>query len=101
MHVNYYYRNFGVKVVEKINIKKATIFGFGTWVDYTMTFPTDTLNCIYGYNESGKSTLRQFIIFMKFVFSQKKRQFYRHKARRKMSVRIIVKDDIYGTYTIE
>ena len=101
MHVNYYYRNFGVKVVEKINIKKATIFGFGKWVDYTMTFSTDTFNCIYGYNESGKSTLKQFILFMLFGFPPKKRQFYRPKTSGKMGGRLIVEDDVYGIYTIE
>lgn len=87
--------------MKTIKIKQATIFGFGKWVDYTLTFSTDTLNCIYGYNESGKSTMQQFILFMLFGFPPKKRQLYRPKTSGKMGGRLIIRDEKYGTYTIE
>lgn len=84
-----------------IKIEQATVFGFGKWVDYTIDFSTDKLVCIYGYNESGKSTLQQFILFMLFGFPPKKRQFYRPKTSGKMGGRLVIVDQKVGTFTIE
>ena len=84
-----------------IKIEQATVFGFGKWVDYTIDFSTDKLVCTYGYNESGKSTLQQFILFMLFGFPPKKRQFYRPKTSGKMGGRLVIVDQKIGTFTIE
>lgn len=55
-------------------IKKATIFGFGNLVEQTFTFDP-SLTVIYGLNETGKSTLLNFIMSMLFGFATKKRPY--------------------------
>ncbi|WP_217586022.1 ATP-binding protein [Lentibacillus saliphilus] len=84
-----------------MNILRAHIFGFGHWVDTTIDFPAGPFLCIYGENESGKSTLRQFILFMLFGFPPKKRAFYYPKSSSRMGGRLTVIDEKYGEFTIE
>lgn len=43
---------------------KAYIYGFGKWINFEISF-SDGI-CIYGENESGKSTIYHFILFMLF-----------------------------------
>jgi uncharacterized protein YhaN len=74
-------------------IKRATIFGFGKWVDYTIDFSTKHPMYIYGENESGKSTLYTFIMFMLFGLPPKQREFYRPKTSGKMGGRLTVSID--------
>jgi len=42
------------------------VIGFGKWQDVTFDFTGRSLICFYGENESGKSTLRNFFLFMLF-----------------------------------
>ncbi|MYL42830.1 ATP-binding protein [Virgibacillus salexigens] len=73
-------------------IEQATIFGFGKWVDYTIDFSSDNAIYIFGENESGKSTLHTFILFMLFGLPPKKREFYRPKTSGKLGGRLTVQD---------
>lgn len=80
---------------------KATIYGFGKWVDYTIDFSPDSFVCIFGENESGKTTLQRFILFMLFGLPPKQRTYYQPKTSSKMGGRLTIFDPDIGEYTIE
>src|SRR5690625_2799620 len=82
-------------------IKQATIYGFGKWIDYSIDFSKKKFICICGENESGKSTIQQFILFMLFGLPPKQRTFYRPKTSGKMGGRLTVIDPVIGEYIIE
>ncbi|GGB51518.1 hypothetical protein GCM10011409_31340 [Lentibacillus populi] len=82
-------------------VTRATIDGFGKWYDQSIDFSQDSLTCLYGENESGKSTLYQFILFMLFGLPPKKRAFFRPKTGAKMGGRLTIYDEEIGEYTIE
>ncbi|MFA1819082.1 AAA family ATPase [Virgibacillus oceani] len=84
-----------------MKILNATIYGFGKWVDYSVDFDPDSFTAIYGKNESGKSTLHQFVLFMLFGLPPKQRNFYRPKTSGKMGGRLTVEDAEVGVFTIE
>lgn len=84
-----------------MKIKQATIYGFGKWVNFEIDFSVNPMICIYGENESGKSTLQKFILFMLFGFPPKKRNFYRPKTSGRMGGRLTIEDSSIGTYIIE
>ncbi|MGY0694948.1 AAA family ATPase [Virgibacillus sp. FSP13] len=84
-----------------MKIMRATIDGFGKWYDTSFDFSTSNLTCLYGENESGKSTLHSFILFILFGLPPKKRTFYRPKTGAKMGGRLHVADEDFGEYTIE
>jgi len=86
---------------ENVKIEQATIYGFGKWVDYTIDFTENQFTCVYGENESGKSTLQNFILFMLFGYPPKKRNYYRPKTSGKMGGRLRISDPQVGIYTIE
>ena len=79
----------------------ATIYGFGKWIDYSIDLSSESAICIYGENESGKSTLQKFILFMLFGLPPKKRSFYRPKTSGKMGGKLQIYDPVIGNYTIE
>ncbi|WP_373896234.1 AAA family ATPase [Virgibacillus sp. CBA3643] len=79
----------------------ANIYGFGKWVDYEIDFTSESIKIIYGENESGKSTLQKFILFMLFGLPPKQRDFYRPKTSGKMGGRLTIDDPITGKFTIE
>lgn len=87
--------------VTLIKIKKASIHGFGKWVDYTIDFSAESLRCIYGENESGKSTLQHFILFILFGLPPKQRNFFRPKTSGKMGGRLTITDPEVGDFIIE
>lgn len=66
-----------------------------------MDFHPSELQVIYGENESGKSSLQQFILFMLFGLPPKKRAFYRSKTSGKMGGMLTVEDGNLGQFTIE
>lgn len=84
-----------------MKIKEITIYGFGQWVDHTFTFPDGNLITILGKNESGKTTLHQFILFMLFGMSPKEREFYRPKTSSKVGGRIILEHAEQGFIHLE
>lgn len=56
-----------------MEIKKIHITGFGKFSNFDLDLQND-LQVIYGQNETGKSTLRQFITGILFGFAQNKKQ---------------------------
>ncbi|MGP4106575.1 AAA family ATPase [Virgibacillus sp. L01] len=84
-----------------MQIRHATIYGFGKWVDDSIDFSNESFVCVYGENESGKSTLQHFILFMLFGLPPKKRIYFRPKTSGKMGGRLTLFDDDYGEFTIE
>lgn len=84
-----------------MRLVKAHIYGFGKWVDYTIDFSSEPFVCVYGLNESGKSTIHQFILFMLFGLPPRQRKFYRPKTSGKMGGQLTIFDENIGTYRIE
>lgn len=84
-----------------MEIRHAHIFGFGKWVDVDFDFSDGPYTCIYGENESGKSTIQQFMMFMLFGFPPKKRASFRPKTSGKMGGRLTLFDQDAGEYTVE
>lgn len=80
---------------------RAKIYGFGNWMDDTIDFSGHAYICVYGENESGKSTLQQFILFMLFGLPPKMRTYYRPKSSGKMGGRLTVSGDAGEEFTIE
>ncbi|WP_077623146.1 ATP-binding protein [Sediminibacillus massiliensis] len=77
------------------------IYGFGKWKDYQVMFPEDNLLLIEGDNESGKSTIRSFLMFMLFGLPPKKREFYRPKTGGSIGGRINIFTEQDGTFAVE
>ncbi|WP_099157342.1 ATP-binding protein [Virgibacillus ndiopensis] len=84
-----------------MKLMHATVYGFGKWNDYSVDFSKQAFLCIFGENESGKSTLQQFILFMLFGFPPKKRSFFKPKTSGRMGGRLTLFDDSIGEFTIE
>ncbi|MEK4301004.1 AAA family ATPase [Oceanobacillus sp. FSL W8-0428] len=84
-----------------MKIKEITIYGFGRWVDQTFSFSNSNLITLLGDNESGKTTLHQFIIYMLFGMTKKKCDFYRPKTSSKLGGRMIIDHPFEGTVWIE
>lgn len=84
-----------------MRIQQVHIYGFGKWIDYTIDFSTHSFICVYGENESGKSTLQKFILFMLFGLPPRKREFYRPKKSGKMGGRLTIDDSTIGTFIVE
>lgn len=87
--------------MNSLKIKQAFIYGFGKWVDYSLDFPDNNFVCIHGRNESGKSTIQKFILFMLFGLYPKERAFYRPKTSSKMGGRLTIIDQEIGEIIIE
>ncbi|MCF3942024.1 ATP-binding protein [Oceanobacillus alkalisoli] len=79
---------------------RAKLFGFGKWVDKEFDFNASPL-FIYGENESGKSTLHQFILFMLFGMQPKERKFYQPKTSSKLGGHLVMEVPEVGVFTIE
>ncbi|MFD1414195.1 ATP-binding protein [Oceanobacillus jeddahense] len=84
-----------------MKIKEITIYGFGRWVDKTFSFSDSNLITLLGENESGKTTLHQFILYMLFGMTKKKSDFYRPKTSSKLGGRMIIDHPSEGTILVE
>lgn len=82
-----------------MEIRKATIYGFGKWVHFDLDFSKGM--CVYGENESGKSTIHQFILFMLFGLPPKQRTFFQPKEGAQVGGRLTMFDEEIGEFTIE
>ncbi|MFD1017746.1 ATP-binding protein [Thalassobacillus hwangdonensis] len=63
-----------------MKISKLHIYGFGKWQDYTCTLDSSSFVSLVGNNEAGKSTIRQFILFVLFGMPPRKREAYQPKS---------------------
>lgn len=79
----------------------AEIYGFGKWVDATFDFTKQSLVSLYGENESGKSTLQQFIMYMLFDLSPSQLKHFKPKNSTKTGGKLTIEDEVIGVYTIE
>lgn len=84
-----------------VQIERATIYGFGKWIDTTFSFSHGRLHCFYGENEVGKSTLQQFIQFILFGLPPRKRAKFYPKASTRFGGSLTVYDKRFGVVTIE
>lgn len=84
-----------------MRIKRAHIYGFGYWIDKEIDFGTTNLVCFFGENETGKSTLQQFILFMLFGLPPRKREFYYPVGSSRMGGRLYIVDEQFGSFMIE
>lgn len=80
---------------------QANIYGFGKWVDETITFPDTKPICFYGENESGKTTIQQFILYILFGLPPRKLARYKPLNSNKIGGMLIVEDEKIGQYSIE
>ncbi|QTM98610.1 AAA family ATPase [Sediminibacillus dalangtanensis] len=79
----------------------AHIYGFGKWQDFRVKFPEENLFLISGPNESGKSTIRQFLLFILFGLPPKQREFFRPKTGGKIGGRLKLWTEEAGMFYIE
>lgn len=84
-----------------MRLLQAAISGFGNWVDESVDFANGSFISVYGENETGKSTMHQFILFMLFGLPPKRRTFFRPKTSSRMGGRLLITDDTVGEFTIE
>src|SRR5690625_3355780 len=86
-----------------MKFKKAWIYGFGKWIDHIIHFENghSSFICLYGENESGKSTLQQFILYMLFDLPPRKRKFYYPKRGNQFGGQLTIVDSKEGTFNIE
>ncbi|GAA0596054.1 AAA family ATPase [Virgibacillus siamensis] len=84
-----------------MEIRHAHIFGFGKWIDTGFDFSGGSYLCVYGENESGKTTIQQFLMFMLFGFPPKKRASFRPRKSGKMGGRLTLFDRDAGEFTVE
>ncbi|WP_017472425.1 ATP-binding protein [Amphibacillus jilinensis] len=83
-----------------MKIKRIDIYGFGKWQDKSFDLEGKGFVAIIGDNETGKTTLRAFILFILFGLSPQKRQRYLPKQGGKLGGRLVVIIDDKD-YTIE
>lgn len=83
-----------------MHIKRLYIYGFGKWSNKEVLF-TKGLNCVYGENEAGKSTIHQAIIYILFGLSPKLRQQYKPKVFSNMGGQLVIKRPDGSNITIE
>ena len=80
---------------------KASIDGFGKWTNTTFHFSDRSFYCFYGENESGKSTLQQFILYMMFGLPPKKRKKFIPKKQGSIAGTLTVYDETLGEITVQ
>lgn len=84
-----------------MKFQRVEIYGFGKWVDTEFNFSNSSFIALYGENESGKSTLQQFILYMLFGLPPRKRNFYKPKNSNRVGGMLTIEDEKNGVYTIE
>src|SRR5699024_4574731 len=84
-----------------MRIQRVQIFGFGKWVDETFEFKNESFICFYGKNESGKSTLQQFFLYMLFGLPPRKLAKYKPKYSRQIGGLLTIQFPNVGEVTIE
>src|SRR5699024_6568748 len=80
---------------------QAQIYGFGKWVDYTVKLNYASFVSFYGENESGKTTLQQFILYVLFGLPPRKLATFQPINSNKIGGMLVVEDDEIGRISIE
>lgn len=84
-----------------MRLKRAQIFGFGKWIDTVFDFNDESFICFYGKNESGKSTLQQFIFYMLFGLQPHKLARFKPKFSNRIGGTLTIAFPEIGIVTIE
>ncbi|WP_117149601.1 ATP-binding protein [Paraliobacillus zengyii] len=84
-----------------MKILEANIFGFGKWKQVTFDLSGASFIVIAGQNESGKSTLRQFMLFILFGMPPKQRSQFLPKTGGEMGGTLKIQTKDVGIFTIE
>lgn len=85
-----------------MNIEKLIIYGFGKHENMTIELGSK-INLLYGHNESGKTTIQQFILHILFGFPQRNSTLLRYepKSGGKYGGQIHIKDEKFGQCIVE
>ncbi|WP_407272884.1 AAA family ATPase [Radiobacillus sp. PE A8.2] len=84
-----------------MRILSAHIYGFGKLQNYEMNFQVDSIVVFAGDNESGKSTLRQFLLFMLFGLAPKQREAFRPKTGGEIGGKVTLSTEKDGDFVVE
>ncbi|WP_066191920.1 AAA family ATPase [Gracilibacillus timonensis] len=84
-----------------MRIMQVDIYGFGKWVDASFSFDQGNYIEISGDNESGKTTLRQFILYILFGLKPKPLAAYMPKKGSALGGRITLTDIYQVPVTVE
>ncbi|UJW57300.1 AAA family ATPase [Bacillus sp. A116_S68] len=84
-----------------MKIKHIYIYGFGKWVNKRFDLNNDGINILFGYNESGKSTLMAFINAILFGFPSKRESQYRPRETDKYGGMLTIDTASYNGIKIE
>ncbi|MFB1051111.1 AAA family ATPase [Paraliobacillus sp. JSM ZJ581] len=84
-----------------MRIQHVEIYGFGKWQDKQFDFSDQNFIILIGENEAGKSTLRQFILFMLFGMPPRERKLYLPKKGGQLGGRLTLETDEGNVFTIE
>lgn len=83
-----------------MKFQRATIHGFGKWTEASFDFSAQPLTVFAGDNETGKSTLQQFLLYMLFGLPPRKRKAWQPKSRSEIGGTLTVQSDDVGIVTI-
>ncbi|MBO8156174.1 MAG: AAA family ATPase [Bacillaceae bacterium] len=75
-----------------MRIEKAHIFGFGKWDDEIIDFPAP-FQVIQGPNESGKTSLKQFILYILFGLPPSMKKVYTPKHGKPLGGRLFIRTE--------
>ncbi|MGP4038289.1 AAA family ATPase [Gracilibacillus sp. D59] len=84
-----------------MRIESIHIYGFGKWIDQHFSFQLNGPIEIAGDNESGKTTLRQFILYMLFGLKTKQAEWFTPKKGSTVGGRLTISGLADQTITIE
>ncbi|UOQ86622.1 AAA family ATPase [Gracilibacillus salinarum] len=84
-----------------MRIEQIEIYGFGKWIDQRFSFNDTAFIEIAGDNEAGKSTLRQFILYVVFGMKAKELERYMPKQGSVIGGRLTIAGLSEQTVTIE
>lgn len=85
-----------------MNIEKLLIYGFGKHENVSIELSSG-INVLYGHNESGKTTIQQFILHVLFGFPPRNSILLRYepKSGGRYGGRIYLQDPVYGKCVVE
>lgn len=84
-----------------MRINKIDIYGFGKWTNQTFDLREKDFIVFIGENETGKSTLRAFILFILFGLSPQRREYYLPKKGGQMGGKLELTFGEDTHYTVE
>ncbi|MEQ6377248.1 AAA family ATPase [Bacillaceae bacterium S4-13-56] len=84
-----------------MQIEKIEIYNFAKWQNFTLSIKSHGITVIQGKNESGKSSLRKFLLYLFFGLPPKQREFFRPKKGGPIGGRAWIDHPNYGSFILE